>query len=99
MREMLTQARADELMAVAKVVTSPSPIHFPDVGQITQMDVESVGGREAFLIDVNRRGTIRLKKCTYQERYAIVEVLLRLDIDGPTHENPDGVEIPTPHLH
>ena len=26
-------------------------------------------------------------------------VLLRLDIDGPPHRNPDGEEIPCPHLH
>jgi hypothetical protein len=28
-----------------------------------------------------------------------VEILLRLDIDGPPHVNPDGVEVPSPHLH
>ena len=26
-------------------------------------------------------------------------VLMRLDIDGPPHRNPDGEEIPCPHLH
>jgi hypothetical protein len=24
---------------------------------------------------------------------------MRLDLDGPTHRNPDGQEIPCPHLH
>ena len=38
-------------------------------------------------------------KCTYQERYAVVEVLVRLDLDGPPHENPDGAVLPCPHLH
>jgi hypothetical protein len=28
-----------------------------------------------------------------------VIVLLRLDLDGPPHRNPDGVELPCPHLH
>jgi hypothetical protein len=28
-----------------------------------------------------------------------VEILLRLDVDGPPHTNPDGTEVPTPHLH
>lgn len=26
-------------------------------------------------------------------------MLLRLDLDGPPHRNPDGVEILCPHLH
>lgn len=51
------------------------------------------------MLDVNRRGKIKLTKCTYQERYAIIEILLRLDIGGPPHENPDGAEVPSPHLH
>jgi len=45
---------------------------------------------EKFLAELNRKGKIRVTRCTYQERYAVVEVLLRLDIDGPPHENPDG---------
>jgi len=24
---------------------------------------------------------------------------VRLDLDGPAHRNPDGLEIPCPHLH
>jgi hypothetical protein len=28
-----------------------------------------------------------------------MEVLLRLDVDGPPHENPDGTVVPCPHLH
>ena len=29
----------------------------------------------------------------------MVEILVRLDVDGPPHENPDGSEVPCPHLH
>ncbi|NQU21722.1 MAG: hypothetical protein HQ567_10595 [Candidatus Nealsonbacteria bacterium] len=25
--------------------------------------------------------------------------MLRLDVDGPPHQNPDGEEMPSPHLH
>lgn len=64
-----------------------------------ELDVKSTDNRESFKVDVNRKGRIRLTKCTYQERYASVEVLLRLDIDGPPHENPDGDVVPCPHLH
>lgn len=27
------------------------------------------------------------------------EILLRLDVNGPAHTNPDGTIVPTPHLH
>jgi len=55
--------------------------------------------KESFLVDVNRKGRIRLSKCTYQERYEVVEILLRLDVAGPPHVNPDGQEVVAPHLH
>ena len=34
-----------------------------------------------------------------QNRGRQVIVLVRLDLGGPPHRNPDGEEIPTPHLH
>ena len=29
----------------------------------------------------------------------MTDILFRLDIDGPPHENPDGTDVPCPHLH
>ena len=81
------------------VLVGKGQIDFPAAGAFLQLDVRSNDEREEFIIDVNRRGKIKLSKCTYQERYAIVEILLRLDIDGPPHENPDGTEVPCPHIH
>ena len=63
------------------------------------MELKSEDGRESFLVDVNRKGRIKVSKCTYQERYQVVDILLRLDIDGPPHDNPDGTTVPCPHLH
>lgn len=96
---MLTQAKADELLAMVKRLVSMLPIRFPLSGELLQLELKSDDGRESFMLDVNRKGKIKVSKCTYQERYAIVEILLRLDVDGPPHENPDGAEVPTPHLH
>lgn len=96
---MLTQVEADRLMSLGKRLRDPGPLVFPLPGDSRSWEAESEGGRELFLIDVNRKGRIKVSRCTYLERYAIVEILLRLDIDGPTHENPDGTEVPTPHLH
>ena len=96
---MLSQQRADALIALPKRCADVSPINFPLPGESLRLDVASDDGSESFIIDVNRKGKIKLTKCTYQERYAVIEILLRLDVDGPPHENPDGVEVPCPHLH
>lgn len=45
------------------------------------------------------RSQIKLTKATYQNRARQAIVLMRLDLDGPPHRNPDGVEVPCPHLH
>lgn len=96
---MLEQQQADQLIAMRKRLVDAAPIRFPIAGSSVQLDAKSQDGRESFLFDVNRKGRIKLSKCTYQERYALVEILLRLDLDGPPHENPDGTEVPCPHLH
>lgn len=35
----------------------------------------------------------------YLNRARQTIILMRLDLDGPPHRNPDGEEIPCPHLH
>lgn len=50
------------------------------------------------MLDVTR-AQIKLTKATYQNRARAVIILMRLDLDGPPHRNPDGEEIPCPHLH
>lgn len=62
------------------------------------MSIVSLDGRDKFLIDINRKGTIKISKCTYQNRYRN-DILLRLEIDGPPHTNPDGNIIKGTHLH
>jgi len=96
---MLSQERADELIEMPKRCTDPSTIAFPLPGYAIQLELKSTDDIESFLVDVNRKGRIKLSKCTYQERYEVVEILLRLDVDGPPHVNPDGQELPCPHLH
>ncbi len=66
-----------------------------------------------FMLDVTR-ATIRLTKATYQNRARQAIILMRLDLDGPPHSNPDalpsignypwlepykGKTVPCPHLH
>lgn len=96
---MLSQAEADRLMEMLKRFVDRATINFPLSGQSSKWEVKSDDGRESFLIDAQRKGKIKLSKCTFQERYHVIEIMLRLDIDGPPHDNPDGTEVPCPHLH
>jgi hypothetical protein len=95
---MLTQAEADALVAMEKRFLDRKPVAFPRSGTKTEYGLVSADGRHRFIADANR-ASIRLSKCTYQERYNVVEVLVRLCVDGAAHENPDGTVIPCPHLH
>jgi hypothetical protein len=54
--------------------------------------------REVFLLDM-WRGTIRLSKYRYQTRAKITTILVRLDINGAPHTNPDGTVVGQSHIH
>ena len=60
--------------------------------------IQSVDRREQFLLDMSR-GRIDLRKVKMQNRGRQVVVLVRLDLGGAPHRNPDGQEIGTPHIH
>lgn len=98
---MLTQAEADALMAMKKKLLLPQhpPFVFPANGQKRILEGESLDHRERFLFDINR-ASLKVSQCTYQNR-SRGNILLRLYIEGPTHENPDDdrTEVPCPHLH
>lgn len=95
---------------LTKVARTDFEMPFAGDGRVYQ--VESLDGRTSFLFDVNRRGKIKLTRCTYQERYRVTDILARLDIDGPPHTNPattspplaaltahNGASIACPHFH
>jgi hypothetical protein len=96
---MLTQSEVDTLLNMLKRLVNEGTVNFPTPDGWKTLDVVSENGKEKFLIDINRKGKINLSKCTYQNRYRNYIILLRLDVGGPDHTNPDGEIIPTPHLH
>ena len=94
----LTQAAADALLAMAKRKTDDTEWRFPYTGGKTIIPLESMDGREIFHLDLYR-GRINLSKNTFQNRARRAVILARLDTAGPSHRNPDEVEISAPHLH
>jgi hypothetical protein len=94
----LTQVEADALRALEKVRENDDQPDYPSLGGNVCVPLVSVDKREHFLLDVSR-GRIDLSKGKYQERGHQVVVLVRLDFGGAPHRNPDGEEVPSPHLH
>lgn len=94
----LTQAEASALIAIEKHRVTDDRTDFPMGGASVVLPLQSADKREQFLLDLSR-GRIDLQKVKMQTRGRQVIVLLRLDLGGAPHRNPDGEEIPVPHLH
>ena len=94
----LGQAEADALIAMEKHRANEDRHTFPMGGESLILPLLSPDKREAFLLDLSR-ARIDLAKVKMQNRARQVVVLVRLDLAGAPHRNPDGQEIPCPHLH
>jgi hypothetical protein len=94
----ITQAEADALIAMEKHRINEDRKDFPMGGQSLVLPLQSSDKREQFLLDLSR-GRIDLLKVKMQNRGRQVLVLVRLDLGGAPHRNPDDEEIPAPHLH
>jgi hypothetical protein len=94
----ITQVEADALIAMPKVRADADTRKYPALGGALTIPLTSADKRENFLLDISR-GRIDLLRGKYQNRARHVIVLVRLDFGGPPHHNPDGTEVPCPHLH
>ena len=98
---MLSQSDADSLIAMPKVYAGPPAIALSP-GASDQYDVNGNLGllvpEEKFILDLGRgrRKTIKLK---FQTRARKIVTLVRLDLNGAPHTNPDGEVIDGTHVH
>jgi hypothetical protein len=95
---ILTQHEADALLALEKHYQGEERFFYPGLGGALRISLHSSDRREEFSLDITR-GRIVLEKNTFQNRARKAVILARLDLAGPPHCNPDGEEIPCPHLH
>lgn len=100
---MLTQSEADALIAIEKhhdttEAANDNSLQLPDLGGKLIIPLICINKREKFSLDM-RRSRIDLLKETKQLRGRQVIVLVRLDVGGAPHRNPDDTEISSPHLH
>src|SRR5438552_1461572 len=94
----LTQNEADHLFKTAKQRINSRIYLFPSPGKRLLIPIRSIDLKHEFMLDV-RSGRIELKKGTCQLRAASAHVLVRVDLAGGIHRNPDGQELPCPHIH
>jgi hypothetical protein len=94
----IPQAEADLLIAMEKHCIEKTRWLFPDPGGRLSIGLVSPDKRENFILDITR-AQLKLTKATFQNRARQAVILMRLDLDGPPHRNPDEQEIPCPHLH
>lgn len=94
----LTQREADILLGIEKYCIDNNQFVFSDVSGSLRIPLLSKDNREEFSLDIYR-GKIELIKNTYQNRARKTFILIRIDIGGSPHRNPDGQEISCPHLH
>jgi hypothetical protein len=98
MGNFLTQQEADTLLALEKHYKGNEIFKFPSLGGNLRIPLHSTDNREEFILDVSR-GSISLEKNKFQTRARTTIILIRVDIGGAPHRNPDGTEIKCPHIH
>lgn len=98
MSDDLLQQEADELLALEKARLKDDEVPWPALGAKASVPLVSLDGREEFMLDVTT-SSIKLSKLMLQNRARTTAILVRLEIDGAPHRNPDDVELPCPHIH
>lgn len=98
MNLILTQIEAETFLSCSKYYYGSKKYEFPNIGDVLKIPLHSEDKQTEFILDISR-GFFRFNKFTYQNRVFKNIILLRLDINGPPHRNPDGKIIDSSHLH
>jgi len=96
-KTILTQTKANELFKIEKHRQNDKKWHYPNTGGEVRIPLISIDKKEEFILDIWKR-KISLKY-RYQTRVRKTVILVRLDIGGSPHRNPDNEEIPPNHIH
>lgn len=94
----LTQDEANILLSIAKKRIDNTMYTFPSQGEHLQIPLRSIDLNHEFQLNI-RSSRMELRKGTCLLRVATVHTLVRIDLAGGIHRNPDGEEIGCPHIH
>lgn len=93
---MLTQSESEYLLSLEKWLSDPRNVTL-ETGRNNTYDLESTDPSERFILDIYK-GQLSLK-VKYQTRARKTVVLVRVDLMGAPHTNPDGQKVECPHVH
>lgn len=94
----IPQGEADALIQMSKYRVNDDVWHFPGRGRSINIPLQSEDKRNNFLLDL-WRSRLELNKITYQNRAHQMIILIRLDLTGKPHKNPDDEVLTGPHIH
>lgn len=94
---MLTQDEANEFIAERKRFAAQTAMPIPP-GVRNVYDLMGSNSGTAYLLDVHR-GTLKLSRVMFQNRVRVAVVLVRVDVNGAPHTNPDQQRIEGSHIH
>ena len=92
----LSLADAERLIRVPKTLPLTLSCIEIDLGMNADWDLEGEGEGLRLIVSQSRRNPNHAK---YQLMADNSIVLVRFEIEGPPHTNPDGQVVPCPHLH
>jgi hypothetical protein len=95
--DLLSQQEADDLLAMKKEREENKIYSFPTGGERLCVPLISCDKKHRFLLDIHS-SRVLISKYSFQTRLNII-LLLRLDIDGRPHVNPDGTDVGRTHIH
>jgi len=94
----ISQEEANALIQMPKYRLNDNTWHFPGRGTSINIPLLSEDKRNNFILDL-WRSRLELNKITYQNRAHQMIILVRLDLTGKPHKNPDDEIISGPHIH
>jgi len=94
----ISQSEADALIAMEKVCTDSKDYSISGVGDKVNIELESTDGQEKFRLTIIR-GRINVEQVNMNNLARQSLPLVRIDLNGPDHKNPDGEIIACPHIH
>lgn len=96
----MTHEEAQGLIQVLKQIMRKGVFNLPQSGERKKLELRSVfSDKDRFFVLFNRYSRIQKEKYTLLLRYGKDQCLIRIDVNGPAHSNPDGTCIPCPHIH
>src|SRR3990167_3574888 len=97
-QDLLTQDEFNSLLAMEKLAAENVTYKYPDLGGTVSVPLESLSREERFSVDIGR-SYIKVSKVSYHKRVRASIGMIRVDLNGAPHRNPNGVEVPCPHIH